>query len=321
MKKSIAIGTAAILLASTSLVAAQEGIGMNDPDGNYRALAEGLTVIGGLDYAESCSYDPSRDLVVVPNMGNRISDGFDNDGWVSLVNHDGSVHTLRWITSNEETGAFVNDPFGSDIVNGVLYLADRTSSTGDDDPQIAVVTMWDMTDGSWIGMHSVAESTGFNDLEVMEDGTIYASDSAANRIFKVNPDGTSEIFIDDNGENNREGEFLQLPNGVAFDGDGNIVVVNVFSNNVVTFSPDGELLKTEQTIDGGDDGLVIMEDGTKYVSSVRFGSVSRIAPDGTAELIAVGMPGCASMCYDPTANQLVVPTNNADALVLVPLDM
>jgi sugar lactone lactonase YvrE len=321
MKKSLALGVAAALLATTGIVAAQEGIGRNDPDGNYRPLDEGLTVFGGFDFAESCSYDPSRDLIVVPNMGNRINDGFHNDGWVSLVNHDGSVHTLQWIASNEDTGAFVNDPFGSDIVGGVLYLADRTGGTAEDDPQVAVVTMWDMATGGWIGMHSVPESTGFNDIEVMEDGTIYASDTGANRIFKVNPDGTSEIFIDDNGENNREGEIFQLPNGVAFDGDGNIVVANIFSDNLHTFSPDGELLKTEHTVDGGDDGLVIMEDGTKYISSVRFGSITRIAPDGTAELIAVGMPGGASMCYDPTAHQLVVPMNNANALVLVPLGM
>lgn len=321
MKRFILLGAAAALVVSGGVVLAQEGIGRNDPDGNYRPLQEGLKVFGGFDFAESCSYDPSRDLIVVPNMGNRINDGFHNDGWVSLVNHDGSVHTLQWLTSNEETGAYVNDPFGSDIVNGVLYLADRVGGTAEDDPQVATVTMWDMATGEWIGDVQVPESTGFNDIAVTADGIIYASDTGANRLFQVNPDGTWSILVDDNGENNREGEIFQLPNGVAIDGDGNIVVANIFSSNLHTFSPDGELLKTENTVDGGDDGLVIMEDGTKYVSSVRFGSISRIGADGTAELIAVGMPGGASMCYDPTANQLVVPMNNANALVLVPLGM
>jgi len=32
---------------------------------------------------------------------------------------------------------------------------------------------------------------------------------------------------------------------------------------------------TERAAEGGNDGVVIMADGTKYVSSVRFGSVSR----------------------------------------------
>jgi hypothetical protein len=35
------------------------------------------------------------------------------------------------------------------------------------------------------------------------------------------------------------------------------------------------------------------------VSSVRFGSVSRIRPGEEAEVIAVGIPSAASMCFDP----------------------
>ncbi len=320
MKRIIGIGAAAALVVASGVVLAQEGIGRNDPQGNFRPLSENLRVIGGFDFAESCSYDASRELIVVPNMGNRAGDGFFNDGWVSLINHDGTVNTLQWLTTNEDTGAFVNDPFGRDIVNGVLYLADRTGGTGDDDPSVAVVTRWDMATGEMLGFHSVPESTGFNDIAVTEDGTIYASDSEANRLFQVNPDGTWSILVDDNGENNREGPVFQLPNGVAIDGNGNIVVVNIFSSNVHTFTPGGELIGTTNTVDGGDDGIVIMADGTQYVSSVRFGSVSRISPDGTAELIAVGMPGGASMCYDPVSSQLVVPMDNANALVFVPLN-
>jgi hypothetical protein len=63
-----------------------------------------------------------------------------------------------------------------------------------------------------------------------------------------------------------------------------------------------------------------MEDGTKYVSSVREGGIARIPPGGTAELIATGIPSAASMCYDSGANQLVVPMNNNNGLAFVPLD-
>ena len=314
MKRTVLLGAAAALLVTGSVVVAQEGIGRADPDGNYRTLSEGLTVIGGFDFAESCAYDPGRDLLVVPSMGNRTRDGFVNDGWISLVNHDGSVNTLQWLTNNEETGAFINDPFGIDVVDGVLYVNDRTGSGADDDPLVAAVTMWDVATGEWLGYHSVPDSTGFNDLAIAADGTIYASESSdPGRVFQVNPDGSSSVFV--------EGDVLSRPNGVAIDNDGNIVIVSIGSTDVLTFSPAGELLMTEHTVDGGDDGIVIMEDGTKYVSSVRFGSISMIPPGGEAELIAVGMPGGASMCYDPTAHQLVVPMNNANAIVLVPLGM
>jgi hypothetical protein len=74
------------------------------------------------------------------------------------------------------------------------------------------------------------------------------------------------------------------------------------------------LLKTEHAAESGNDGVVVLRDGTKYVSSVRFGSVSRIRPNREAEVIATGIPSAASMCYDSKQNQLVIPLNNNNAL-------
>ena len=69
----------------------------------------------------------------------------------------------------------------------------------------------------------------------------------------------------------------------------------------------------------GSDGLVIMQDGTKYVSSVQNGGVSMIRPNQRAVLIAENIPNAASMCYDSGANQLVIPLNANNALAFVPL--
>jgi hypothetical protein len=71
--------------------------------------------------------------------------------------------------------------------------------------------------------------------------------------------------------------------------------------------------------DAFDDGLVILKDGTKYVSSVVNGGVSRIRPKQAAELIAQNVPTPASMCYDAGANQLVIPMNAINALAFVSL--
>ena len=70
---------------------------------------------------------------------------------------------------------------------------------------------------------------------------------------------------------------------------------------------------------GGNDGVVVLDDGTKYVSSVRFGSVSRIRPGQEAEIIASGIPSAASMCYDSVQHQLVIPLNGNYALAFIPL--
>ena len=116
-----------------------------------------------------------------------------------------------------------------------------------------------------------------------------------------------------------DGAPLAVPNGVAIDPDGNIVVVNIANNEVLTFDPEGELVRTEHVAEGGNDGLVIMRDGTKYVSSVVNGGVSRIRSGQPAELIARNIPSAASMCYDAGANQLVIPMNPNNGLAFIRL--
>ena len=160
-----------------------------------------------------------------------------------------------------------------------------------------------------------------NDIEVANDGTIYATrtgafgekpDPTTFQLWKIAPDGTAAVLI--------QGAPLFQPNGVAFDARGNVVVVNIGNADVLTFSPAGRLLETEQAAQPGNDGLVIMRDGTKYVSSVRNGGVSRIRPGKPAELIARNIPSAASMCYDPVGNQLVIPMNPNNGLAFVRLD-
>ncbi len=70
----------------------------------------------------------------------------------------------------------------------------------------------------------------------------------------------------------------------------------------------------------GNDGLVIMPDGTKFVTSVRNGGISMIRPGEEAVLIAENISSAASMCYDPTANQLVVPMNANNGLAFISLE-
>ena len=97
------------------------------------------------------------------------------------------------------------------------------------------------------------------------------------------------------------------------------MVVNIGNADVQTFSPAGALLKTEQAVQPGNDGIVVMADGTKYVSSVQNGGVSRIRPGQPAELIASNVPSAASMCYDSGTNQLVIPLNANNALAFISL--
>lgn len=293
-------------------------------DGAFNPMSSNVKVYGSVYSAESCSYDPVRNVIVVPNrgVGQNVQT---NNAWITLLNHDGSVHTSRWIgvqnpgpqRDNLNPKLVLNEPFGSDIVNGVLYLADRDGGTTPQDPIVSVVRRFDMKTGAPAGELRPAGAPWFNDIEVTDNGTVYASVTGgmeANtwQIWRVMPDGTGSVFV--------EGAPLNRPNGVALDAQGNIVVVNIGDDAVLTFSPDGKLVRTERAAQAGNDGLVIMADGTKYVSSVVNGGVSRIRPGQAATLIAQNIPNAASMCYDSGANQLVIPMNANNALAFIKLE-
>jgi len=296
------------------------------PDGAFEPISPSVKVYGAIYSAESCSYDAERGLIVVPNRG--VPQNVQaNNAWVAFINHDGSVHTARWIgvqgpaeRASLTPALVLNEPYGSDIANGMLYVADRDGGTTANEPSVAVVRRFNMRTGAPAGEIRVERSTWFNDIEVADDGTVYATqtgdrgatpDASTWQVWKLSPDGSASIFV--------QGAPLRQPNGVAIDPQGNIVVVNVGDDAVLTFSRDGRLVKTEHAAQAGNDGLVIMPDGTKYVSSVLNGGVSRIRPGGAAELIARNIPSAASMCYDAGARQLVIPMNANNALAFVPL--
>lgn len=275
-------------------------LGTANEAGVLTPLSPNVKVYGSFRFTESCTFDKQRNLIVVMNQGVK-QDVAPNDGFVSLIHPDGRVHTSKWIGVTRE-GLTLNDPFGSAISNGVLYTVDS-----------GVLRSFDLKSGQPLKAIDVPGSTFLNGIGVAADGTAYISNTRPEgRVYRVTADGKVSVFV--------EGTPLNVPNGVAIDGEGNIVVVNIGDKAVLTFSPGGKLLTTEQAVESGNDGVVITEDGTKYVSSVRFGSVSRIRKGQPAQIIAAGIPNAASMCYDSIQRQLVIPMNPNDAVAFVPLE-
>ena len=276
-------------------------LGAINEAGQFTTMTPNVKVYGSFRFAESCTYDPARNLIVVMNAGVPQTMQ-ENDGYVSLLNPDGSVHTAKWIGATRD-GLTLNHPLGSAIQNGVLYTADMDT-----------VRTFDLATGQPGRAFPVAGSTFLNGIAVTKDGTIFVSNTRPPEcLYKITPSGEVSTVV--------AGKPLVLPNGVAIDTDGNVVVVNVGDNAVLTFNAnDGKLVKTEHAAEGGNDGIVVLADGTKYVSSVKFGSVSRIRPGAKAEIIAAGIPSAASMGYDSKQHQLIIPMNPNDAVAFIKLD-
>lgn len=304
--------------------------GTETPPNAFAPATQNVRMYGALYSVESCVYDPDRGVIVAPSRGVGQAVRA-NDAWIAFINHDGTVHTPRWI-GIQNAGAerdsmtpplVFNEPFGSFLHKGVLYFADRDGGTpdpanaGQNTPSVAVVRTFDLATGHPLKSVTVPGSPWLNDIAVAADGTVYGTNTgAADRpetwtVWKLAPDGQASVFV--------QGAPLNIPNGIEVDGDGNIVVVNIGSADVITFAPDGRVIKTEQAAQSGNDGLVIMPDGVKFVSSVRQGGVSMMAPGARAKLIAENIPSAASMCYDSGANQLVIPMNANNGLAFVSL--
>lgn len=308
MKTRLALAIAATLLsvnvaaqapaanAEAKPFAAGGPLGAINEAGVATPLSSNVKVYGSFRFAESCTFDPERNLILAMNAGVAET----ADGYVSLINPDGSVHTSKWIGATRD-GLELDQPLGSAVANGKLYTVDGI-----------ILRSFDLKTGQPLDSIEVTGASFLNGIGVTEDGTAYISNTRPpERIYKVTADGQVSVFVD--------GAPLATPNGVAIDNDGNIVVVNIASNAVQTFNPAGELILTENSVEAGNDGLVITEDGTKYTSSVRFGSVSRIRPGQPAEIIASGIPSAASMCYDSVQKQLIIPMNPNDALAFIKL--
>lgn len=278
---------------------AGQPLGAVNEAGVRMEMSDNVKVFGSFHFTESCTFDPDRNLILSMNAGER-TEGAAADGFVSLINPDGSVHTAKWIGATRD-GLELANPIGSAIRNGVLYTVDS-----------GFVRSFDLETGQPMRSIQVPGAGFLNGIAVSEDGTAYVSDTRPGElIYKVTPDGSSSIFA--------KGSPLDQPNGVAMDNDGNIVVVNVGTNAVITYDPAGNVVRTEHAAEAGSDGVVVTADGTKYVSSVRYGSVSKITPGEEAEVIATGIPSAASMCYDSVQHQLVIPLNPNNALAFIKL--
>lgn len=307
LSRSFRAGLAASLglgMAFASALSAQEfeagkPLGSSNEAGVRMEMSDNVTVYGSFHFAESCTFDPERNLIIAMNAGER-SDVAEPDGYASLIKPDGSVHTSKWIGATRD-GLELISPIGSTIRDGVLYTVDS-----------GFVRSFDLDTGRPLQSIEVPDAGFLNGIGVDGEGTAYVSDTRPGElIWKVTADGDVSVFA--------EGDPLTLPNGVAMDRNDNIVVVNMGSTDVITYNPDGTILRTEQAAEAGSDGVVVLPDGTKYVSSVRYGSVSKLVPGEETEVIATGIPNAASLCYDSKQHQLVIPMNPNNALAFIKL--
>ena len=166
-RQIVVVALSAVVLVAPSTAqefATGEPIGALSEAGAWRPMSDNVTVYGSFHFSESCTFDPNKNLILAMNAGNRGDTGED-DGYVSLINPDGSVHTPKWIGATRD-GLELHDPLGSAISSGVLYTVDSGH-----------VRQFDLQSGRPLRSVPVPGSTLLNGIAVADDGTVYASNT------------------------------------------------------------------------------------------------------------------------------------------------
>lgn len=201
--------------------------------GVYSANAQKLEKVwetkAGLKTPESVLYDAGRDVIYVANINGDPSTK-DGNGFISILNHDGSEKELHWIKK-------LNAPKGMAISDGKLYVSD-----------IDQLVEIDIEKGKVNKKYDAADAIFLNDVAICMNGMIFVSDSRTAKIYVLH-NGEFKVWM--------EGEPFKSPNGLytekgkLYVGDANIYEVDILTRKINTVVEDT----------GGVDGLEKNNDG------------------------------------------------------------
>lgn len=228
---------ATVVLATFSAPAHAQEASYQESSNQEPSLERVWATDAVFDVPESVAFDSTRGVLYVANISGAPSDK-DGRGFLSILELDGTVRSLQWVGG-------LHAPKGTAVHGDRLYVADI-------DHLIEVA----LPGGEIVSRHALEGAQFANGVDVAGDGTVYVTDTANGRIYRVH-DGAVELWLED--------ERLGGINGV---------LVEESRLLVGTFSAGGlwavDLETTELTALGGGyesfDGIVAAPGGGYLVS-------------------------------------------------------
>lgn len=230
---------------------------------------------------ESVIFDRSRDVIFVSNMNlePRLKDG---NGFISRLDKDGKILDLHWIDG-------LSSPKGLAILGDTLFAADVDEIVAMDINAVKIIKKISIPGGKMI-----------NDITSAPDGTLYISDTDANKIYHYSGGKVSDWLA----------EELNGPNGLLFDGE-RMLIASQGSNDYASadMNTKGKIILTENINHA--DGIAFTGIPGYYFVSDWNGIIYMINPDySKVPLLSTIDKGSntADLAYDPELNMLLVPT-------------
>lgn len=243
----------------------------------------------GLNTPECIRYDTVGDRWIVSNRGGDAP----NDGFISLMNPDGSIANLKWIEGGKN-GVTLNDPLGIFVTSTRLYVADT-----------AAVHVFDRMTGAPVRSTPIPGAIRLNDLTVSAGGDVYVTDTGSDEtpgaLFRIAADGTLSNFVARSAD-------LMRPNGIAITTRGNIVHGGR-GETLYYRAPTGQLMGTRKLPTGRFDGIVALQaDDELLVASQDGHVVYRVptTPDAPV-VVAKDLDVPAAIGFDTKRRKLAIP--------------
>lgn len=199
-----------------------------------------------LKVPESVLYLPQTGLIYVSNVNGKPS-AKDGNGFISLLNPDGRILQLQWVTG-------LNAPKGMAVKGNKLYVSDID--------RLAVIQLHT---GKILQLIPFPGARFLNDVVVGPDGKIYITDTGLGAVF-ILKHGKPEIW--------KKGPLLKGANGLAV--EGNQLLIGA-AGHLLQANPETGALYVLARVPHGIDGLVPVGEN-RYVVSDWYGEIRLIMP-------------------------------------------
>ena len=268
------------------------------PEAAAPAAPAKVTETAGFLTPESVLWDAEQQVWFVSNInGSPVAK--DGNGFISRLMADGMVDSLNFVLGGRG-GVTLHAPKGMALVGDTLWVTDIDAIRG-----------FNRKTGALVASVELGEQARFlNDAVTGPDGTVYITDTGVGMDAQGNfiHPGPDRIFAlkGRTATVAAEGDWLERPNGIAWDGANNRYLLVPFGGNALMgWAPGAAKGDSLAAGPGMQDGVEILN-GQTLVTSWADSSVFVMEPAGPRKLIT-GVNSPADIGVDQVRGLVAIP--------------